>query len=116
MRPKVLDNPQGLLAAGSKFQGRVHKTYLGILKRKDHVNFGTTEGAGGTLEIIFRQFNFKPLVFGTFGELSSNVIAIVETAVEYGVEHLGRNMVATIVDARRSALRRRYKSELAMAA
>jgi hypothetical protein len=50
------------------------------------------------LEIIFKQLNFKALVFGTFGEVSSNVRELVETAVEYGVEHLGRNMAAITVE------------------
>ena len=39
----------------------------------------------------------------------------IETAVEYGVEHFGRTIVATTVDAVRTALRRRYRIQLAMA-
>jgi hypothetical protein len=45
--------------------------------------------------------DFRPLVFGTFGECSSNVKAVIEMAVEYGVDHLGRTMAATTVDASR---------------
>ena len=47
-------------------------------------------------------------MFGSFGEMSSNVVSLVETAVENGVEHLGRNMAATTVDTVRAALRKRY--------
>ena len=36
--------------------------------------------------------------------------------MEYGVEHLGRNMAATTVDTVRTALRRRYMNQLSMAA
>ena len=46
------------------------------------VHFGTLEGGKGPLETIFGQIVFKPLVFGTFGEMSSNVVALVETDVE----------------------------------
>ncbi len=60
--------------------------------------------------------DFKPLVFGTFAEISNNVRDFIETTVEYGVEYLGRTMVATRVDAVRMALRRRYINQLAMAA
>jgi len=48
--------------------------------------------------------------------MSSNVVNLVETAVEYGMEHLGRNMAATTVDTVRITLRRRYGTQLAMAA
>ncbi len=74
----------------------------------DH--FGTVEGTMGPFEVIFRQLDFKPLVFGTFAEISINVRDFIETAVEYGVEHLGRTMAATTVDAVRMALRRRYRT------
>jgi hypothetical protein len=56
------------------------------------------------------------MVFGTFAEISSNVRDFIETSVEYGVEHLGRTMAATTLDAVRMALRRRYMTQLAMAA
>ena len=56
------------------------------------------------------------MIFGSFGETSSNEVALAETSVEYGVEYLGRNMAATTVDTMRSALRRRYKTPLSMAA
>jgi hypothetical protein len=55
------------------------------------------------------------LVFGTFAECITNVKEFIETAVEYGVEHFGRTIVATTVDAVRTALRRRYRIQLAMA-
>ena len=59
--------------------------------------------------------DFKPLVFGTFGEMSTNVKEVVNMAVEYGVEHLGRSMAATTVDGVRIALRRRYRTQLSVA-
>ena len=80
----------------------------------DH--FGTAEGTVGPLEAIFRHLDFKPLVFGTFAEISNNVRDFIETSVVYGVEHLGRTMAAITVDAVRMALRRRYMTQLAMAA
>ena len=55
------------------------------------------------------------MVFGTFGEYSSSVKAVIEMAVEYGVDHLGRTMAATTVDAVRMALKRRYKAHLSTA-
>jgi hypothetical protein len=64
------------------------------------------------LETILRHINFKPLVFGSIGEMSSNVVAMVETAVEYGVEHLGRNIATATVDKVRTTLRRRYMTQL----
>ena len=70
----------------------------------------------GPLEAIFKTLDFKPLVFGTFAEASTNVGEFVELAVEYGVEHLGRTMAATSVESVRAALRRRYKTLLATAA
>ena len=48
--------------------------------------------------------------------MSSNLWALIETAVEYGVEHLGKNMGATTVDTVRLDLLRRYKTQLSMAA
>ena len=55
------------------------------------------------------------MVFGTLAEISNNVIDFIETTMEYGVEHLGRTMTATTVDAVRMALRRRCMTQLAMA-
>jgi len=66
------------------------------------------------LKAIFRQLNFKPLVFGTFAESSTNMREFIDTAVEYGVEHMGRTIAATTVDAVRMALKRRYRTQLAM--
>ncbi len=80
---------QSWAAVFKKFKGYVSKSYLINLKRKDQVHHGTAEGAREPLEAIFRQLNFKPLVFGTFGEMSSNVGDLMETVVEYGVEYLG---------------------------
>jgi hypothetical protein len=93
----VRDNPQGSTAVDS-FQGKVRSTYIVNLKQKDRDHFGTAGGDRGPLESIFRRMDFIPLVFGTFGESSSNVKAVMEMAVEYGVKHLGRTMAATTVD------------------
>ena len=46
----------------------VRKTYIINMHKKDMTHFGTVEGAIGPLEAIFRQQDFKPLVFGTFAE------------------------------------------------
>ena len=67
------------------------------------------------MESVFRRLDFKPLVLGTFGEMSSNVKEVVDMAVEYGVEHLGRTMAATTVDGVRTTLRRRYRTPLSVA-
>ena len=56
------------------------------------------------------------LVFGTFGEISDGVKEVVEIAVDCGAEHLGRCMTTSTVDAVRATLRRRYRSQLSMAA
>ena len=85
------------------------------MKEKNKQHFGTAEKTRGPLESLFRRLDFKPLVFGTFGEMSSNVKEVVNMAVEYGVEHLDRRMAATIVDGVRTTLRRRYKTQLSMA-
>ena len=93
------------LAVVQKFQGQIRKTYLVHLHRKDREHFTTAEGRVGPLEAIFRQLDFKPLVFGTFAEISRNVKDFIETAVEYGVDHLGRTMAEPIVYAVRMSLR-----------
>ncbi len=82
------------------------------MQEKDRQHFGTVENARGPLETLFRQLDFTPLVFGTFAETSSNVNVVVDMAVEYGVEHLGRTMAATTVEGVRTALKRRYKTQL----
>ena len=86
------------------------------IKRKDKFHFRTEEGARGPLETIFKHIVFKPLVFGTFGETRSNVRELVEIAVEYGAEHLGRNIAAPTIDVIKATLRRRYRTQLSMAA
>jgi hypothetical protein len=77
-----------------KFRGR--KDLLGELEEEGH--FGAGEGSKRPIETIFRQMVFKPLVFGTFGEMSSNVKELIEMVVEYGVEHMGKSMATTTVD------------------
>ncbi len=73
---------------------------------------GTAEANSGPPVSLFRQMDFKPRVFGTFGESGTSEIEVIEMAVEYGVEHLGRTITATIVDDVRMALRRRYMTQL----
>ena len=87
-RPDVRDDQQGA-AAVNAFQKEFRGTYITSMKEKDRHYFGTAETARGPLESLFRRLDFKPLVFGTFGEMSSNVKEVVNMAVEYGVEHLG---------------------------
>ncbi len=113
-RTDVRDDPEGS-AAVNKFQGKVKGTYITNLKVKDTQHFGTADDSRGPLESLFRRMDFKPLVFGTFGESSSKVKAVIDMAVEYGVEHLGRTMAATTVDAVRMALNRRYRAQLSTA-
>ncbi len=52
------------------------------------------------------------MVFGTFGETNTHVKMVLDMAVEYGVQHLGRTMLATIVEAVKSALQRRYMTQM----
>jgi hypothetical protein len=85
------------------------------MKEKDREHFGTADTARGPLENVFKRLDFKPLVFGTFGEMSANVKEVVNMAVEYGVEHLGRTIAATTVDGVKTALRRRFMTQLSMA-
>ena len=112
-RPEVRDDQQGA-AAVNKFQRQVRGAYIANIKEKDREHFGTAETARGPLENFFRRLAFRQLVFGTFGEMSSNVKEVVNMAVEYGVEHLGRTMAATTVDGVMKALRRRYMTHLSM--
>jgi hypothetical protein len=64
---------------------------------------------------MIRQLEFKPMVFGTFGEMSSNVKYFIDLAVDYGAEHLGKSMAASTLDMVRHALKRRYMAQLSMA-
>jgi hypothetical protein len=59
------------------------------MKRKDNVDFGNDPEDMGPLEAIIRQLEFKPMFFGTFGEMSSNVKNFVNLVVDYGAEQLG---------------------------
>jgi hypothetical protein len=68
------------------------------------------------LEIIFRQLDIKPLVFGSFAEMSSNTNDFVEMALEYGVEHLGTIMIASTPEVLIVALRRQFRAQLSMSA
>ena len=63
--------------------------------RRDQQLFITIER--GPLETVFKQIDFKPLVFGSFGEMSKGVKEFIMLAVDYGAEHLGRTMAARSV-------------------
>ena len=93
-RPEFRDDQQGA-ATVNAFQRQVTRAYIANLKEKDREHFGTAKTARGPLESVFRRMDFKPLVFRTFGEMSSNVKDVVNMAVEYGVEHLGRTMAGS---------------------
>ncbi len=83
----VRDDPKGS-AAINKYQGTVRGTYITSLKAKDREHFGARDGNRGPLKSLFRHMEFMPLVFGTFGECSSNVKAVLDMAVEDGVDTL----------------------------
>jgi hypothetical protein len=106
------DDPSGAIAVNT-FQSQVREYYITHLRRRDQRLFNTIDR--GALETVFRQIDFKPLVFGSFGEMSKGVKEYIELAVDYGAEHLGRTIAATIVEAVKGALRRRYKSLLSTA-
>jgi len=113
-RTKVRDNHKGT-AALQYFHSQVRHQYISHLKRKDRVHFGTSSDIRGPLENLFRKLDFKPKVFGTFREMSSNVKDFVDLAMDYGAEHLGKSMEASTMDTVRQALKRRYKAQLSMA-
>ena len=79
------------------------------LEKEGHstVHFGTPSGVRGPLESLFRQLGFRPMIFGTFGEMSPNVKDFVDLAVDYGAEHLGKFMATLSMDTIRQALKRR---------
>jgi hypothetical protein len=78
------------------FQNLVRAQNITQLKRKNNVNFRTNPTRRGPLKNLFRQMNFKPMVFGTFGEISSNLHDFVNIVVDYGAENLGTSMTATV--------------------
>jgi hypothetical protein len=104
MRSTVRDNNQGA-AVVSEFHGHVRNQYIKQLHVKDMTHFGTAEGDRGPLGVLFRELDFKALVFGSVAEMSSNVKDFVEMTVEYGVEHLGTCMAASTPDVLRVASR-----------
>ena len=108
------DNSRGGAAVELKQKG-LRKEYIKELHKKDERHFRTPAGQRGPLETIFRQMNFKGLVFGTFGEMSSAVGEMVTLAVDYGMEHLGRAIGAADIDVIRATIRRRHTSRIVMA-
>jgi hypothetical protein len=111
----VWDDDKGS-ATVNKIEKGVRSTYISHLRRNNKAHFETKEGIRGPLEVIFKKLEFKQLVFGTFGKMSEVVKDVLEIAVDYGAEHLGRCMAATIVEAVRVAVRRKYRIRLSMAA
>jgi hypothetical protein len=55
------------------------------------------------------------MVFGTFGEMSSNINNFFDLAVDYGADHMGKSMAALTLDMIRQVLKRRYMAQLSMA-
>ena len=109
----VRDNHHGGAAVQLR-QRNLRQDYIKELHKKDKKHFNTPDGQRGPLETIFRQSNFKGLVFGTFGEMSSNVLDLVALAVDYGTEHLGRSIAASDIDVIRATIRR-FMARIAMA-
>jgi len=58
--------------------------------------------------------DFKPLVFGSLGETSSNAKEYTKLALDYGAERLGQTMAATTLEVVKTALRRKYMIESAI--
>ena len=114
-RPEVRDNHNKGGAAVQYFQSHVGQQHITQLKRKNGINFGTNADRKGLLESLFRQLDFKPMVFATFGEMSSNVKDFIYLAVDYRAEHLGKSMAASTMDTVGHALKRRYRAQLSMA-
>jgi hypothetical protein len=54
------------------------------------------------------------MVFGTFGEMSSNAKDFIDLAVDYEAEHLGKSMAASMLNMVGQALKRRYRAQLSM--
>ena len=111
-RVDVRDDPSGA-AVINKFQSQVRGQNTTQLRRKIHQLFSTMDM--GPLENVFRQMEFKPIVFGSFGEMSTNVREYIELVVDDGADHLDRTMAPTTVDAVKAALRRRFMSQLSAA-
>ncbi len=100
----------------SKLRTQVRNPYIMQFHVKDKTHFGTTEDTRGALKVLFRRLDFKPLVFRSFAESSSNMKDFVEMAVEYRVEHLGTSMAASNPYIIRVAPRRRFRAQLVIKA
>ncbi len=68
----VIDDSGGAVAA-NKYQGQVKDNYITNLKEKDREHFGSAGDSRGPMECLFMQLDFKPLIFGTIAECSTNV-------------------------------------------
>jgi hypothetical protein len=44
------------------------------------------------------RLDFKSMVFGTFGEMSSNVKDFVDQALDFGAQYMGESMAASTLD------------------
>ena len=78
-KPEVRDGAREL-AAVNMFQNKLRGSYITKLQKKDQQNFRTQDI--GPLEMVFIQMNIKPLVFSSFGEMSSNVKENIKLAVD----------------------------------
>jgi hypothetical protein len=112
-RPEVRDSQDGA-AAVQYFQRQVRKQYITQMKRKGGVHFGIGADDKGPLETLFRQLDFKPMGFFTFGKMSYNVKDFIDLAVDYGAEHLGLTTETSSMDTIHQALKRRYKAQLSI--
>jgi len=59
------------------------------LKRINNLFFGTNYVDMGPLESVFGQLDFKPMVFGTLKEMSSNVKDYIDLTEDDGAEQRG---------------------------
>ncbi len=69
----------------------------------------------GPLEVIFRQLDFKPRVFGTFAKRSSDVRDFIDIVDEYGMDPLGMSMATMTPDVVRGPLLRRFRAHSSLA-
>ena len=87
--------------------------YLGNLHKKDQAHFATAEGSIGPLKAIFRNLDFKPLVFVRDirgGKYQCRGICGASSGVWNRAN--GHDNGISYVEAVKAAMRRRYMTEL----
>jgi hypothetical protein len=70
-------------AAVNRYQRKLRSTYLSHLRRNNRAHFGTPKKEKGPLESIFKKLDLKPIIFGTYGEMSNGVNEVLEIDVDY---------------------------------